>query len=114
MTLGQRIQIRIEHGLSQEEFAEKLGYTTNAGYEVKGITTLTRALRNFKAGDSTTVTIIRSGGQMELEITLDEKPQAAEPTAPTMPESTEGMPSVGDPGEWFDFYSRFFGNQFGD
>ena len=28
MTLGQRIQqIRIEHGLSQEEFAEKLGTT---------------------------------------------------------------------------------------
>ena len=28
MTIGQRIQqIRIEHGLSQEEFAEKLGTT---------------------------------------------------------------------------------------
>ena len=89
-------------------------FTLSTAPEVKGITTLTRALRNFKAGDSTTITIIRSGGQMELEITLDEKPQAAEPTAPTMPESTEGMPSVGDPNEWFDFYSRFFGNQFGD
>ena len=96
-------------GLQPKDIIIDLG-----GYEVKGITTLTRALRNFKAGDSTTITIIRSGGQMELEITLDEKPQATEPTAPTMPESTEGMPSVGDPNEWFDFYSRFFGNQFGD
>ena len=83
------------------------------GYEVKGITTLTRALRNFKSGDTTTVTVIRSGAQMELEITLDEKPQAAAETTPTMPESTEGMPSQGDPNEWFDYYSRFFGDQFG-
>ena len=80
------------------------------GYEVKGITTLTRALRNFKSGDTTTVTIIRSGAQMELEITLDEKPQAAAEAAPTMPESTEGMPSQGDPNEWFEYYRRFFGN----
>ena len=80
------------------------------GYEVKGITTLTRALRNFKSGDTTTVTIIRSGAQMELEITLDEKPQTAAEAAPTMPESTEGMPSQGDPNEWFEYYRRFFGN----
>ena len=78
------------------------------GYEVKGITTLTRALRNFKAGDTTTVTIIRSGGQMELEITLDEKPQQL-PTAETAPQSTEPMPSIGDPNEWFEYYRRFFG-----
>ena len=84
------------------------------GYEVKGITTLTRALRNFKSGDTTTVTVIRSGAQMELEITLDEKPQATAETAPTMPESTEGMPSQGDPNEWFDYYNRFFGSQFGN
>ena len=81
------------------------------GTEVKGITTLTRALRSFKAGDTTTVTIIRSGGQMELEITLDEKPQAA--VEPTIPQNDENMPSEGDPNEWFDYYRRFFGNNFG-
>ena len=80
------------------------------GQEVKGITTLTRALRSFKAGDTTTVTIIRSGGQMELEITLDEKPQTTVEPAPSLPESTEGMPSQGDPNEWFEYYRRFFGN----
>ena len=84
------------------------------GYEVKGITTLTRALRNFKAGDTTTVTVVRSGGEQTLEITLDEKPQAAAQPAPTMPESTEGMPSQGDPNEWFDYYRRFFGDSFGE
>jgi len=78
------------------------------GYEVKGITTLTRALRNFKAGDTTTVTIIRSGGQMELEITLDEKPQQL-PATETAPQQDENMPSEGDPNEWFEYYRRFFG-----
>ena len=78
------------------------------GYEVKGITTLTRALRNFKAGDVTTVTIIRSGGQMELEITLDEKPQAA-PAEATIPENDQNMPNEGNPDEWFDYFRRYFG-----
>ena len=79
------------------------------GHDVKGITTLTRALRSFKAGDTTTITIVRSGGEQTLEITLDEKPQAVSETAPTMPESTEGMPSQGDPNEWFEYYRRYFG-----
>ncbi len=78
------------------------------GTEVKGITTLTRALRNFKAGDTTTVTIIRSGGQMELEITLDEKPQDLNVQEP-VPADPQNMPSEGDPDEWFDYYRRFFG-----
>lgn len=78
------------------------------GYEVKGITTLTRALRNFEAGDVTTVTIIRSGGQMELEITLDEKPQAA-PAEAAIPENDQNMPNEGNPDEWFDYFRRYFG-----
>ena len=78
------------------------------GHEVKGVTSLTRALRNFKAGDTTTVTLVRGGKQLELEITLDEKPQAAEAET-TIPENDRNMPSEGDPNEWFDYYRRFFG-----
>ena len=78
------------------------------GHEVKGITTLTRALRNFKAGDTTTITIVRSGGEQTLEITLDEKPQQL-PTTETAPQQSENMPSEGDPNEWFEYYRRFFG-----
>ena len=38
MTLGQRIQqIRIEHGLSQEQFAEKLGTTRQTVYVMTAI-----------------------------------------------------------------------------
>ena len=78
------------------------------GKEVKGVTSLTRALRSFKAGDTTTVTIVRGGSQLELEITLDEKPQAV-PSETTIPENDKTMPSEGDPNEWFEYYRRFFG-----
>ena len=78
------------------------------GHDVKGITTLTRALRNFKAGDTTTVTVIRSGGEKTLTITLDEKPQESA-ASPTIPQGDGTMPSEGDPNEWFEYYRRFFG-----
>ncbi|MBQ8834407.1 MAG: trypsin-like peptidase domain-containing protein [Oscillospiraceae bacterium] len=71
------------------------------GHEVEGITTLTRALRNFKAGDTTTVTVVRSGQRMTLDITLDEKPHdntASEETQETTPGDIYGG--------WYD---RFFG-----
>lgn len=46
------------------------------GYEITSLNTLSRALRNFKAGDTTTITVWRSGSIIELTITFDEKPQA--------------------------------------
>ena len=76
------------------------------GNSVKNITDLTRALRNFKAGDTTTVTLIRSGQEMTLNITLDEKPHQVEETTP-QPEGQ--MPSSGDYDEWFDYFYRYFG-----
>ena len=82
------------------------------GHKVSGITSLTKALRSFKAGDTTTVTIFRSGGQLELEITLDEKPQAAAAES-AVPENDANMPSIGDPNEWFDYYRKYFGDNFG-
>ena len=82
------------------------------GQEISGMTSLTRALRSYKAGDTTSVTVVRSGSQLELEITLDEKPQAPQ-VDPTIPENDANMPSEGDPNEWFDYYRKFFGSQFG-
>lgn len=76
------------------------------GYEVSGITTLTRALRNFNAGDTTTVTLIRSGTQMTLDITLDEKPQSPQSTTP---QQTTPMPNEGNYEDWYKFFSPFFG-----
>ena len=81
------------------------------GQKISGMTSLTRALRSYKAGDTTTVTVVRSGSQLELEITLDEKPQTT--TETTIPENDANMPSIGDPNEWFDYYRKYFGDNFG-
>ena len=70
-------------------------------YKVTNVTTLTRALRNFKAGDETTITVFRAGAERVLNITLDEKPRDL--TTPT-PEPTQPMPDNGDYDEWFRFF----------
>ena len=80
---------------------------TLGGYPVSSITDLTRALRNFKAGDTTTVTVIRSGGELTLTITLDEKPQVTD--TPATPEPEPDMPEQGEFEEWYDYFRRYFG-----
>ena len=77
------------------------------GHEVKGLTTLTRALRNFKAGDTTTVTVIRSGGKLVLEITLDEKPPVSVPSPDENTLPSAPMPNTDPSTEWF---RKFFEN----
>ena len=91
-------------GIQPKDMIIELG-----GTKVTGITTLTRALRSFKAGDTTTITIIRSGNQMELTITLDEKPQAS--VSSGSGSDSVPMPSEGNAEEWYDYYFRHF---FGD
>ncbi len=78
------------------------------GTKVSNITDLTRALRNYKAGDSTTITVVRSGSQVTLDITLDEKPHDNDTV--TIPENDSEMPSEGDYDEWYDYFRRYFGN----
>lgn len=75
--------------------------------DVSSTNELTRTLRRFKAGDTTTVTVIRSGERITMDITLDEKPQdlnssssGSTSTDPTMPQS----------GEYEDWYKYFFGD----
>ena len=55
--------------------------------EVENRTDLQRALRQFKPGDTTTITVFRSGTEVKLTITLDEKPQQT--TTQVQPEATE-------------------------
>ena len=75
-------------------------------YKVESLSDLTRALRNFAAGDTTTITIYRGGAEQILSVTLDEKPQdttaATEATEPVMPEGSSY-------GGWYDFVAPFFG-----
>lgn len=74
-------------------------------YDVSNVTDLTRALRNFKAGDTTTVKLIRGGREMTLDITLDEKPQ--DTGTVEMPE--ESSPESGNFNEWYEYFRRYFG-----
>ena len=46
--------------------------------KVTSMSDLTRALRKFKAGEKTTITVYRSGKQIDLEVTLDAKPNPNE------------------------------------
>ena len=74
--------------------------------KVSNVTELTRALRNYKAGDTATVKLIRSGGEMTLDIIFDERPQQTEEPAS---QQQSPMPSDGSYDEWFDYFRRYFG-----
>ena len=55
-------------GIQAKDIIVELG-----GYEIKNMNDLTRALRNFEGGQTATVTVWRSGVEMILTITFDEK-----------------------------------------
>ncbi len=79
-------------------------------YRVESITDLIRNLRNFRAGDTSTITVIRGGQELVLTITFDERPVGFDGTVPSQ-ESTGEMPSEGDFEEWYDYFYRFFGGK---
>ena len=91
-----------EAGLRAKDIIVALGE-----YEVKNISTLTRALRNFKAGDTTTITVYRGGEKIQLPITLDEKPVST--TQEEIPQE-EQMPQNGDFNEWYDYFFGYRGD----
>lgn len=90
-------------GIQVKDIIIRLDDTT-----VSSVTDLTRALRAYKAGDTVTVTLIRGGKEMTLEMTLDEKPQPEEDQ--DIPTPDENMPSEGSYDDWYDW---FFGNRRG-
>lgn len=88
-------------GVQAKDIIIALGDTT-----VESITDLTRALRKFKAGDTTTITVYRGGRELTLTVTLDEKPH--ETTA------TDGDSSLPSEGSYEDWYNYFFGQPHDD
>ena len=79
------------------------------GYTVDGNSTLQNALRKFKAGDTTTITVFRAGAEVELTITFDERPQ--DPNATIQPQTQQPgeMPSNGSYEDWYNYFAPFFG-----
>ena len=75
-------------------------------HEVSNVTELTRALRNYTAGDTATVKLIRSGKEMTLEIVFDERPQQTEEPAA---QQQSPIPGEGSFNEWYDYFRRYFG-----
>ena len=76
------------------------------GYEVTSVTTLTRALRNFRAGDVTTITVVRAGARITLDIELDEKPGDL---GIVSTEEEPTMPSEGNYEDWYEYFRKHFG-----
>ena len=76
------------------------------GYEVDSVSGLTRALRKFEAGDTTTVTVCRGGKEVILSVTFDEKPQE---TVENDNEDLVVIPDSGTNENWYDFLYPFFG-----
>ncbi len=76
MPLGAHVQ-SVEPGYCAEEagIQPKDIITALGGNSIENLNDLTRALLQFKAGDTTTITVWRAGTMMELNITLSEKPK---------------------------------------
>ena len=88
-------------GIQPKDIITELG-----GYEIENTTDLTRALRKFKGGDQTTVTVFREGREVVLNITLDNKPAQTQEPVPS--EYPDDMPEDGSFDEW---YNYFFGDE---
>ena len=80
-------------------------------YVVEGNSTLQSALRKFRAGETSTITVYRAGAELELTITFDERPQDpdAEQQAQQQPQQSGEMPSSGSYEDWYNYFSPFFG-----
>lgn len=92
-------------GMLQGDIIVELG-----GYKVTCMSDLSRALRKFHAGETTTVTVYRSGREVYLDVVLDEKPLEDQTAQPQTGEPDIMMP--GDEGfeEWYDeFIRRHYG-----
>ncbi len=84
------------------------------GFEVENYSELSRALRQYNAGDETTLTVYRSGRELTLTVTLDAKPEPETETETEVPEATEStgeswFPGSGDFESWEDMFEYYFG-----
>ena len=81
-------------GVEPKDIIIRLG-----GEKIDSFTALARALRSFAPGDETTLTVYRSGKELELSITLGEKPREEQE------KTTQDMPSEDDFEEWFRYFN---------
>ncbi len=110
----------VTKGLAAERAGVKAGdiIVDLGGYAVDSVTTLTRVLRRFEAGQTTSLTVVRNGQKVYLDVTLDEKPVQQNPADQGGNTGNNGNSGNGgnyeNPyGQWFDnwkdYLSPFFG-----
>ena len=73
-------------------------------YGVSSNSELTRALRKFDAGETTTITVFRAGQKIDMTITLDEKPAPVEDTTTEQTVPDNQTSQEGGYGGWFPFF----------
>ncbi len=79
------------------------------GYDTPGMSDLTKSLRKLEAGQETTITVYRSGKQIDFEITLDEKPKPSDTTEQeTQPQQQQQQQQEQQSGSWGGMFP-FFG-----
>ena len=90
-------------GLQLGDVITKLNDTT-----ITSMTDLTMAKKGYKAGDTVTLTVYRSGEYITLELTFDQQPQT---TGEDTQQNTQQTPQQGsDYSDLFrDFYNYYFG-----
>ncbi len=101
---GAYVDSVVEDGAAQKAGVQPKDIILQLGsYPIQSFNDLSRALRNFKAGDETTITVYRGGQQLSLPIVLGERPQEE-----TTTDSSE-QPQEGSYQEWFEYFRRFYG-----
>lgn len=93
-------------GLQQRDIITSLG-----SYDVASVTDLTRTLRKFKPGDTTTITVYRGGQTLDLTVTLDQKPAPTDTGSASDDSTTPSgeLPSSGNYEDWYNYFAPFFG-----
>lgn len=95
-------------GIQSKDIITEIG-----GYPVTSVSDLTRVLRKFKAGDTVSVEVYRSGQTKTLSVTLDEKPREETETQPQqMPQQEQPqqqMPGSDAFQEWYEYFQDYFG-----
>lgn len=107
LPMGAYVVTVVEGGSADRAGVKPKDIITGLGdYTIGSITELTRTLRNFKAGEETSITVVRGGKELTLSITLDERPRDL--NNPSYEEEPE-MPDSGDYDEWYEYFRRYFG-----
>ena len=113
LPMGSYVQSVVEGSCAEKAGMQPKDIIIRVGeYTVEGNSTLQTALRKFKAGETTTITVFRAGAEVELTITFDERPQ--DPDAAQQPQQAPQageMPDSGTYEDWYNYFFPFFGGR---